>query len=136
MAMAVEDVAPGSILAAAEYLKAERGVEHVVLLGGSAGADAILEAVLQEPGSADQLILLSANRPVEGLGAEPKLFVASEGEPVAGVSRQLGRTAAGEENDVEILPGDAHAQHIFNTEQGEPLMRLILERLQRFSAKP
>jgi pimeloyl-ACP methyl ester carboxylesterase len=136
MAIAVEDVAPGSILAAAEYLKAERGVKHVALLGGSAGADAILEAVLREPGSADQLILLSANRPVEGLGAEPKLFVASEDEPVASVSRQLGRTAAGEENEVEILPGDAHAQHIFNTEQGEPLLRLILGRLERFSAKP
>ncbi len=136
LAIAVEDVAPGSILSAVEYLKAERGVEHVALLGGSAGADAILETVLQEPGSADQLILLSVNRPVEGLGAEPKLFVASEGEPVAGVSTQLGRTAAGEENEVEILPGDAHAQHIFNTEQGESLMRLILGRLERFSAKP
>ncbi len=136
VAIAVEDISPASIIAASEYLKAERGVMHIALLGGSAGADAILEAVLQEPESADQLILLSANRPAEGLGAHPKLFVASDGEPVAGVSRQLARTSAGDHNEVEILPGDAHAQHIFNTEQGEALMRLILERLERFSARP
>lgn len=136
VALAVEDLAPDSILAASDYLKSERGVEDVALLGGSAGADAILEAARQAPGSADQLILLSANRVVEGLGPEPKLFVASEGEPVAEVSRELAQISAGDENEVEILPGDSHAQHIFNTEQGEPLMRLILDRLQRFSAKP
>ena len=136
VAMAVEDIAPASILDAMEYLRSERGVEGVALLGGSAGADAILEAVLHAPGSADQLILLSSNRVAEGLGPEPKLFVASEGEPVAEVSRELARASAGDENEVEILPGDAHAQHIFNSEQGEPLMRLILERLDRFSAKP
>ncbi len=136
VAIAVEDISPANIIAASEYLKAERGVLEVALVGGSAGADAILEAVLQEPESADQLILLSPNRPVEGLGAQPKLFVASEGEPVAGVSRELARISAGDENEVEILPGDAHAQHIFNTEQGEALMRLILDRLERFSTRP
>ncbi len=129
VALAVEDIAPQSILAATAYLKSERGVRSVALLGGSAGADAILEAVLQAPGSAHQLILLSPNRVVEGLGPEPKLFVASQGEPVAEVSRDLARTSAGDENEVEILPGDAHAQHIFGSEQGESLMRLILDRL-------
>ena len=136
VAMAVEDIAPASILGAMEYLKNERGVEDVALLGGSAGADAILEAASRAPGSADQLILLSPNRVVEGLGPEPKLLVASEGEPVAGASRDLALKSAGDENEVEILPGDAHAQHIFNSDQGEPLMRLILDRLERFSAKP
>ena len=133
--IAVEDISPQGILAASEYLKTNRGVSRVALLGGSAGADAILEAASHNPGSADQLILLSPNRPVEGLGPEPKLFVASEGEPVADASRELARGSAGDENDVQILPGDAHAQHIFNSEQGEALMRLILERLER-SAKP
>lgn len=136
VALAVEDIAPQSILSASEYLRSERGVRHVALVGGSAGADAILHAAVEQPGSAHQLILLSANRPVEGLGPEPKLFVASEGEAVAQVSRELARTAAGDENELAILPGDAHAQHIFNTDQGEALTGLILERLERFSPRP
>ncbi len=133
IAIAVEDIAPDSIIAASRYLKGERGAARVTLLGGSAGADAVLEAASQESGSADQLILISANRVVEGLGTEPKLFVASEGEPVAGVSRELARTAPGDENEVKILTGDAHAQHIFGTGEGALLMRLILDRLERFS---
>ena len=28
---------------------------------------------------------------------------------------------------IELLPGDAHAQHIFNTDQAEALTSLILE---------
>ena len=133
VALAVEDIAPETILAAAEYLKQERGVKGVALVGGSAGADGILQAASQEPAAPDQLILLSANQTVDGLGSEPKLFIASEDEPVADVSRELAESAPGDENEAQILPGDAHAQNIFDTDQGEPATQAILERLERFS---
>lgn len=133
VALAVEDIASERILTAGEYLKRERGVKDVALVGGSAGADAVLEAASQQPGFPDQLILLSANQKVEGLGPEPKLFIASEGEPVAGVSRELAEKAPGDENEARILPGDAHAQNLFDTDQGEKVTRAILERLELFS---
>lgn len=135
-ALAVEDISPQSILAAAEYLRTERGVKDVALVGGSAGADAILQATAQQQGEADQLILLSANQTVEGLGREPKLFVASEDEPRADVSGALARSAPGERNDVLLLPGDAHAQNIFDSAQGERLTRTLLERLENGRGGP
>ncbi len=53
MALAVEDLDPDGILAAARYLKQKRGVRDVALVGGSAGADAILQAAAQEPDAPD-----------------------------------------------------------------------------------
>ncbi len=135
VALAVEDIAPEAIVAAGRYLMRERGVDDVALVGGSAGADAILELASREPGFPDQLILLSANQAVDGLGPEPKLFIASEDEPVADVSRQLAERAPGDENEAQILAGDAHAQNIFDTDQAEDVTRAILERLERFSRK-
>lgn len=97
--IAVEDTAPESIAAAAEYLMDEAGAGEVALIGGSAGADAILAGASADPGSADQLILLSANSAVEGLGPEPKLFIASEGEGVADVSTELAESSPGADNE-------------------------------------
>lgn len=133
VALTVEDIAPEGILAAVEYLEQERGVTDVALVGGSAGADGILEAASQEPDAPDQLILLSANQTVDGLGPEPKLFIASEEEPVVDVSRELAQSAPGDQNEAQILPGDSHAQNIFDTDQGETVSRAILGRLERFS---
>lgn len=134
VALAVEDTSPETILAAVEYLMNERDVTDVALLGGSAGADAILEAASEEPEVPDQLILLSPNQTVDGLGAEPKLFIASEDEPVVNVSRELAANSPGDQNEAQILPGDAHAQNIFDGDQGETVTRALLERLNRFSA--
>jgi pimeloyl-ACP methyl ester carboxylesterase len=134
VALAVEDLAPEQILAAVAYLEDEEGVEGVALVGGSAGADAILDAATQEPDRADQLILLSPNGVVDGLGEEPKLFVASEEESVADVSRELAASAPGDENEALILPGSAHAQNIFDSDQADALTMALFERLERFAA--
>jgi hypothetical protein len=42
----------------------------------------------------------------------------------------MAESAPGSRNEALILPGDAHAQAIFETDQGERLMRAILERLE------
>jgi hypothetical protein len=76
------------------------------------------------------VILLSGTGEVSGLGEYPKLFVASEGEGLAGTVRAMAEEAPGSRNEVLILPGDAHAQAIFESDQGEKLTRTILERLE------
>jgi hypothetical protein len=55
------------------------------------------------------MILLSGTGEVSGLGAYPKLFVASEGEGLAPEVRRMAEEAPGERNEVLILSGDAHA---------------------------
>ncbi len=128
--VAVEDISPEGIAAAVEQLQSD-GVADVALVGGSAGADGILRLLSEEPDLADQVILLSPNTTVEGLGDQPKLFVASEDEPVADVSRELAATAPGDDNEALILPGSAHAQNIFDTDQGDRVLDAMLERLAR-----
>jgi dienelactone hydrolase len=130
VALAPENTSPENLLASIGYMKRERGVRGVALMGGSAGGSAVLRAAKENPEAADQLIVLSASGDVSGLGPEPKLFVASEEEGgFAEEARRMAREAPGDQNEALILTGDAHAQAIFQTDEGEHLMRAILERL-------
>jgi len=126
--IAVEDITPESIAATVASL-IDNGHPDVALVGGSAGADAILQLASQQPDLPDQLVLLSPNRVVDGLGSEPKLFIASEDEPVAGVSQQLADGSPGADNKVILLPGSAHGQNIFDGENADAAMDAILQRL-------
>lgn len=128
--IAVEDISPGSIAAAVEQLQGD-GVDAIALVGGSAGADAILQLASEQPDLPDQLILLSPNTVVEGLGEEPKLFFASEDEPGADIPQKLADVSPGNDNVVMIQPGDAHAQNVFDTDQGDDVLDAMLERLAR-----
>ena len=130
VALAVEDTSTQSVAEAAGYLKEERGVRDVTLIGASAGTGGVLGAAEEDPGLADGVILLSGTGEVSGLGEYPKLFVASEGEGLAGTVRTMAEEAPGSRNEALILPGDAHAQAIVASDQGEKLMRTILERLE------
>ena len=128
--IAVEDITQESIRAAVERLQAD-GHEDVALVGGSAGSDAILQLASAQPDLPDQLVLLSPNTVVDGLGDEPKLFIASEDEPVADVSQQLADAGPGDDNEVIMLSGSDHAQNIFDGENADEAMNAILERLDR-----
>ncbi len=130
--VAVEDISPEAIGDAVTYLQ-DDGISDVALVGGSAGADGILDLASEQPDLPDQLILLSPNSPVEGLGEEPKLFIASEDESVADVSTELAQSAPGDDNEATLLPGSAHAQNIFDTDQAQPVLDAMLERLQEFA---
>jgi pimeloyl-ACP methyl ester carboxylesterase len=131
VALAVEDTSAQSVAEAARYLKEERGVRNVTLIGASAGTGGVLGAAEANSGLADGLILFSGTGDVSGLGEYPKLFVASEGEGLAGTVRTMAEEAPGDRNDVLTLPGDAHAQAIFETDQGERLMRAMIDLLER-----
>jgi len=130
VALAVEDVSPGSLRLAIDYLKEEYDVESVALVGASAGAGPVLEVAEEDPEEIGQIMLLSGTGDVSGLGDYPKLFVASEGEEISERMRRMAEEAPGDRNEALILPGSAHAQAIFRTEEGDRLMQTILERLE------
>ena len=119
------------VLGGVRFLKS-RGLASVSVLGGSMGGGAAAAAAaMAEPGEIDKLILLSGTPigGIERIKPAATLFVVSEGEGMAPqVEDQYER--APEPKRLEILPGDAHAQHIFKTDQAEPLMQLILKFLE------
>ena len=129
LVVALEETSPEDILAAVGFLRENRGATDVALIGASAGADTSLEALSMEPDAVDQLITFSVNSTREGLGSEPKLFIASEDEPVADLSTELAEDAEGPDNQALILPGGAHAQAIFDGDQAESAIGAILEQL-------
>lgn len=128
--IAVEEASSEGINDAVSELRDE-GIDNVALMGGSAGADAMLELASAHPELPDQLIALSANSPVENLGKEPKLFIASEDEASADVATQMAESSPGDDNEATIVPGSAHAQNIFDTDQKEPVCEEILDRLKQ-----
>ncbi len=129
---AVGETSPYNVRSAIDYLKEERVVESVSLIGASAGSRSVLQVAGEYPEEVNQIILLSGTGDVSGLGEYPKLFVASEGEGIAEKVRQMADEAPGDQNEALILPGDAHAQAIFQTEEGERLMRALVERLEEY----
>ncbi len=136
VALAVEEIGPDNLLDAIAYLKEAEGARAVALVGASAGGASALRAVERAPDAVDQLILLSARGDVARTGTVPKLFVVSEGEPLAEDVRRMAAEAPGDDNELLILPGSAHAQAIFLTDQGPRLTEAILARLQERAGAP
>lgn len=132
VALAVEDTRPRNLRSAVEYLKEEYDVGSVALIGASAGAGPVLQVAREAPEEISQIILLSGTGDVSGLGEYPKLFVASEGEGIADQARLMAEETPWDRNEALILPGDAHAQAIFETEEGERLTQAILDRLDEY----
>jgi alpha-beta hydrolase superfamily lysophospholipase len=117
------------ILGAVDYLK-DNGAERVSLLGASIGGGAVGRAlVASESDAVDRVILLAAV-PVdspERLKGD-KLFIVSEGDRLAKATREQHKKAPGPKK-LNISPGDAHAQHLFKTDQADVLKELILSHL-------
>ena len=130
--LAVEDTSAESIKASADYLKDERGVQSVSLVGASAGSAGVLDVGRQSPDEVAQIILLSGTGEVSGLGDYPKLFTASEGEGLAEQVRQMAQEAPGDNNEALVVGGDAHAQAIFDSSQGDRLLKAINDRVRQY----
>jgi pimeloyl-ACP methyl ester carboxylesterase len=122
---------PLDALGAVRYLRAA-GSRTVSIVGGSMGADAAAGASVEaSPGEIDRLVLLagSAGEPAEKLKGR-KLFVVarddanSAGPRLPRIRAQFERAA--DPRELLILDGSAHAQFIFQTDQGDRLMRAIL----------
>ena len=122
---------PLDALAAVRYLRAS-GCKTVSIVGGSMGASAAAGAsVASEPGEIDRLVLLA------GGGTEPgeklkgrKLFVVAKDDANSAGPRlpkiQKQYEGAPPPKELLLLEGEAHAQFLFDTDQGPRLMREIL----------
>jgi len=119
------------VLAAVRYLR-NSGARTVAVVGGSMGGAAAGDAsIASGPGEIDRLVFLGAspNLPAEKLQA-PTLFIVALDDANADGLR-LPRIRAQYEKAPEpkkliILDGSAHAQYLFQTNQGEHVMREIL----------
>jgi len=127
------------VLAAVRYLR-QNGAKTVSVVGASLGGGAAAEAAVEsEQGEIDRLVLL-AHSPIE----KPeqikgrKLFILTRDDfsgdnriPRLPKIRDQYERAPGPK-ELVLLNGSAHAQFIFETDQGERLMREIL----RFLSEP
>lgn len=115
------------ILAGVSYLKAQ-GVKQVSVLGASMGGGAAaVAASRQEPGQIDKLILLSpvAIAHPEQIKSQV-LYIASQDEAMAQqIKAQFEKVTTFKQ--IQMIPGKAHAQHIFKTEQKEKLNQVIID---------
>lgn len=125
------------VLGAVRYLR-RSGARTVAVVGGSMGGSAGADALAEAPGEIDRLVLLGS-----GAGSEPgklrgrKLFILSRDDIGPGDKPRLPRIRAQyeitpEPKELVILEGSAHAQFIFETAEGDRLLREIL----RFLSAP
>lgn len=107
----------------------ETGSPWVAVIGASFGGWAAAEAAAgSRRGEINRLVLL-AHSPIENPERirVPALFILAENDPTAQGGLRLDRVRdqyerAGGPKELVLLPGDAHAQAVFRTEQGERLM--------------
>jgi alpha-beta hydrolase superfamily lysophospholipase len=132
-----DDGAEYDVLAAVRYLH-KTGAKTVSVVGASFGGEAAADASIDgEPGEIDGLVLLAAwtERSPEKMKAR-KLFIVArddandEGPRLPKIRANYEKTTGPKE--LIILDGSAHAQFIFDTNQGKRLMREIL----RFLSEP
>jgi pimeloyl-ACP methyl ester carboxylesterase len=126
------------VLAAVRYLR-DNGATSVSVVGGSMGGTAAAQASVEaNHGEVDRLVLLAAggiDKPMQMQGR--KLFITAREDLGPGDKPRLPRIQeqfdrAPEPKELVILEGAAHAQYIFDSEQGERLLREIL----RFLTEP
>jgi pimeloyl-ACP methyl ester carboxylesterase len=119
------------VLAAVRYLK-QSGAKSVSVIGASFGGAAAADAsTASQAGEIDRLILLAAEPtvPAEKIKS-PLLFIVAR-DDTSGSGPRLPRIRAWFENAPQpkkllLLNGSAHAQFLFETDQGELVMREIL----------
>ena len=119
------------VLAAVRYLR-KAGAKTVSVIGASMGGAAAGDAAIAaRPGEIDRVVLLAAepSGPASKLKARSLFIVArydsSEAGPrLSGIRAQYEQ--APDPKELVILDGSAHAQFLFQTDQGERVMREIL----------
>jgi len=125
------------VLAAVRYLR-RIGAKSVSIVGGSMGGAAAGDASIDsQPGEIDRVVMLGAapNRPAAGLKSSTLFIVArddtsGDGLRLPGIREQYEK--APQPKELIVLDGSAHAQYLFQTDQGE----LVLGEILRFlSAK-
>jgi pimeloyl-ACP methyl ester carboxylesterase len=120
------------VLAAVHYLRS-RGAKSMAVVGGSLGGGAAGDASIVAPrGEIDRLVLLGAspNKPADKLKSRMLIIVArddanDDGPRLPGIRAQYEK--APQPKKLIVLDGSAHAQFLFQTDQGERVMREIVQ---------
>jgi pimeloyl-ACP methyl ester carboxylesterase len=119
------------VRSAVRYLHSH-GARSVSIVGGSMGGGAAGDAsIVSKPGEIDRIVMLGAapNLPAEKLKS-PALFIVArddrsgDGPRLPGIRAQFEK--APEPKRLIVLEGSAHAQYLFDTDQGERVMQEIL----------
>jgi len=119
------------VMAAVRYLHGH-GAKSVSIVGGSMGGGAAGDAsIVSRPGEIDRLVMLGAapNLPADKLKS-PALFIVArndtsgDGPRLPGIKAQFAK--APQPKKLVVLEGSAHAQYLFDTDQGERVMEEIL----------
>ena len=119
------------VLAGVRYLRIN-GAKTVSVIGGSFGGGAAADAsIASQPGEIDRLILLAAegNGPAERIKSPLLMIVARDDANDDGPRLPRIRAwfdKAPEPKQLVVLDGSAHAQFLFQTEQGDRVMKEIL----------
>jgi dienelactone hydrolase len=119
------------VLAAVRYLR-KTGAKSVSVVGGSMGGGAAGDAsIASRPGEIDRVVFLGSapNGPADKLKSSSLFIVArddanSDGPRLPGIRAQYEK--APEPKELIILDGSAHAQFLFQTDQGDRVMREIV----------
>lgn len=118
------------VLAAVRYLR-KNGAKSVSVVGGSMGGGAAGDAAIAAPGEINRVVFLGSapNEPADKLKC-PSLFIVARDDSNGVGPRLPGIRAryekAPQPKQLIILDGSAHAQYLFQTDQGERVMREIL----------
>jgi alpha/beta superfamily hydrolase len=123
------------VLAAVRYLR-ENGAKTVSVVGASFGGWAAAQASTEaRPGEIDRLVILAGEIDEPEKVKVRKLFIVTRddandaGPRLPRIRKQYDR--APEPKELVVLDGSAHAQFVFETDQGERLMNEILQFLTR-----
>lgn len=119
------------VLAAISYLR-RTGAKRISAVGASLGGDAVADADAQsKPGTFDRIVMLgsSGGDAPEKLTGRKLYLVAREdrnddGLRLDGISRQFARAA--QPKKLVVVEGSAHAQFLFDTDQGPRVMQEIV----------
>ena len=126
----LEDGRPLDILAAVDYSR-KAGAKSVSVVAASMGGDYAAEAAEVEPTAIDRLVLLAsgAYTPLTHMRGRKLFLVArddanSDGPRLPRIRAQYAKALGPKE--LIVVDGSAHAQLLFDTDQGERVMREIL----------
>lgn len=127
------------VLAAVDYLRT-KGAKSVAVVSASFGGGAAVDAcITSPPGTIQRLILLAAEPDGDAKKLKvPLLFLVARDDTNGSGPRLLRIRAWFEKvqqpKQLIILPGSAHAQFLFQTDQGERVMREMIKFLSKMDA--
>lgn len=118
------------ILAAAAYLR-KRGAKSVSCIGASMGGAALAAAdSMSKAGELDRIVLLASSADQPSTLKGRKLFIVARDDARESGPRlpqiQDSYAKAPQPKELVVLEGSAHAQSLFDTDQGPRLMKEIL----------